>query len=421
NISSDAIPKVYPLVWIGLTVALSVLIGFLGSLVLSRSIGKRIGFMPLAILLFVALFPLAYIMVKDSALYDGWRQLLFVYPTMLIVAALFYDQLSRRLEHLNWGQYAVLGGLLLLSADALLFTLRNPGLAYVYFNPLGGGVRGAFGNYELDYWGLSTKQAIDKLEAEGILHPQMDTLVLGTTFEYNIRRQLDPSYRQRVKLRYVRAAKRFGEKWDYGIFPSRFLRGAHLRNGTWPNSKSVYTITVNGVPVTSIERDVEQYAMEAEAALKAGDAARALQLFEQEVAKYPDNEQGWTGLASAALSLGKYKRALEATEQALRVAPDNETALYLRAYAKLQSGQVNEAMAEFNYLLKVDPENAMAYYWLGEIHLQRQELQTAFEHFRKAIERNPRFKQAYLRIADLFESQGDSQNAQAYRQAASQM
>jgi Tfp pilus assembly protein PilF len=53
--------------------------------------------------------------------------------------------------------------------------------------------------------------------------------------------------------------------------------------------------------------------------------------------------------------------------------------------------------------------------------LQRQELQSAFENFRKAIEHNPRFKQAYIRIAELFESQGDSQNAQTYRQAAAQL
>jgi hypothetical protein len=179
---------------------------------------------------------------------------------------------------------------------------------------LRGGVQGAFGNYELDYWGLSTKQAIHKLEAEGILHPEMDTLILGTTFEYNIRRQLDPSYRGRVKLRYVRAAKRFGERWDYGIFPSRFLRGAHLRNGTWPTSKTIYTIDVNGVPLTAIERDTTQYAMLAEAALKTGNASQALQLFEQEVAAYPDNEQAWTGLASAALGVGNVQRAFEAAE-----------------------------------------------------------------------------------------------------------
>jgi 4-amino-4-deoxy-L-arabinose transferase-like glycosyltransferase len=143
NISSDVIPKAYPIIWIGLTVALSVLLGFLGSVVWGRSIGKRVGFLPLSILFFVALFPLVYIMVKDSALYDGWRQLLFVYPTTLVLGALFYDQLSRRLNGFSWGRYVLLGGLVLLSADALFFTLRNPGLAYVYFNPLAGGRPGS--------------------------------------------------------------------------------------------------------------------------------------------------------------------------------------------------------------------------------------------------------------------------------------
>jgi hypothetical protein len=36
---------------------------------------------------------------------------------------------------------------------------------YVYFNPLGGGLRGADGRYMLDYWGLAFKQAADELRA----------------------------------------------------------------------------------------------------------------------------------------------------------------------------------------------------------------------------------------------------------------
>jgi tetratricopeptide (TPR) repeat protein len=310
---------------------------------------------------------------------------------------------------------------LLLSADALLFTARNPALSYVYFNPLVGGIKGAFGQYELDYWGLSSRQAVEWMEAEGILHAGMDTLTIGTTFPYNVLRQLDLSYKEKVNVQYIRYHRRFSESWDYGIFPNRFIRGPHLRNNTWPMSKTVHRIEANGVPLAVVEHDPEQFAMKAEALLKTGQAAEAIGLFQQEVAKYPDNEQGWTGLASAQVSLGQVDEALASAEKALEIAPENETGLYLKGYAYLAKNNGPEALNTFNYLLRVDPENAMAYYWIGEIYKQRQDLQTAFNNFRKAIEYNPKLKQAYLGIATIFEEQGDMENATRYRNAADQL
>jgi tetratricopeptide (TPR) repeat protein len=422
NMFSDGIPASYPLVWLGISVALSVIVGFFLSILTFPWLSKKYGGVSVLLLLFVAIFPLAYIMFKESALYDGWRQLLFIYPTVLVLGALSYEYLAERFSsRTKWAGLATIGVVLLLSADALLFTARNPALSYVYFNPLVGGIKGAFGQYELDYWGLSSRQAVEWMEAEGILHAGMDTLTIGTTFPYNVLRQLDLSYKEKVNVQYIRYHRRFSESWDYGIFPNRFIRGPHLRNNTWPMSKTVHRIEANGVPLAVVEHDPEQFAMKAEALLKTGQAAEAIGLFQQEVAKYPDNEQGWTGLASAQVSLGQVDEALASAEKALEIAPENETGLYLKGYAYLAKNNGPEALNTFNYLLRVDPENAMAYYWIGEIYKQRQDLQTAFNNFRKAIEYNPKLKQAYLGIATIFEEQGDMENATRYRNAADQL
>jgi tetratricopeptide (TPR) repeat protein len=421
NMFSDGIPSSYPLVWLGISVALSVIAGFFLSLLTFPGLVKKHGVIPVVLLLFVTIFPLAYIMFKESALYDGWRQLLFIYPTVLVLGALGFEYLAQRFTpRTKWAGPAIIGIVVLLSADALLFTARNPALAYVYFNPLAGGIKGAFGQYELDYWGLSSRQAVEWMEDEGILHPGMDTLTIGTTFPYNVRRQLDLSYKKKVKIQYIRYHRRFSESWDYGIFPSRFIRGPHLRNNTWPTSKTVHRIEANGVPLAVVEHDPDQFAMQAEALLKAGQAPQAIQRFQQEVAKYPDNEQGWNGLASAQVSIGDGDQALTSAAKALEIAPDNETALYLKGYAYLTKNNGPEALNTFNHLLQVDPENAMAYYWIGEIYKQRKELETAFNNFRKAIEYNPKLKQAYLSIATIFEEQGDMENANRYRNAAAQ-
>jgi len=421
NMYSDGIPRSYPVIWLGISVALSVIVGFLGSLVALGALGKRYGRLPLLLLFFCTLFPLLYIMIKQSPLYDGWRQLLFIYPTTLVTSALFFTYLGDYLNRFSWGRYALWAGVLLLSADALFFTARNPSYPYVYFNPLVGGGKGAFGQYEMDYWGLSSQQAIEWMEDQGILHAGVDSLTIGTTFPYNVQRQLDFSYKDKVKVQYIRYHRRFSEPCDYGIFPNRFIRSAHLKAGTWPMSKTVHTVTANGVPLAVVEHDPQGFAMQAEALLKANQAAAAVPLFQQEVAAYPDNEQGWTGLASALVTINQPDPALEAADKALAIAPDNETALYLQGYAYLQKNDAAKAMGTFTYLLKVDPENAMAFYWMGEIYKQRNELQNAFDSFQQAIQYNPKLKQAYLSAADILEQQGDSNNAARYRQAAAQL
>lgn len=422
NMFSDEIPITYPLTWMRISVALSVLLGIILSFVMSIRLAKKHGAIPVTLLFFVALFPLLYIMVKESALYDGWRQLLFIYPSLLVLGALSFEELAQWLQaRWKYASIAVLAGVVLLSADALLYTARNPALAYTYFNPLVGGIKGAYGQYEIDYWGLSVKQSIEWMEDEGILHPDMEPITIGTTFPYNLRRQLDPAYKPKVKTQYVRYHRRFSEKWDYGIFPSRFIRGPHLRNGTWPMSKTIHRVEANGVPLAVIERDPEQFAMQAEQLLKSGQAAQAIPLFQQEVEKYPDNEQGWTGLASAQASVGQSDQALASAEKALEIAPDNETALYLKGYAYLGKNDAAQALNTFNYLLQIDPENSMSYYWIGEIYKQRQQPQMALENFNKAIQYNPKLKQAYLSIATIYEEQGDVNNANRYRQAAAKL
>ena len=49
--------------------------------------------------------------------------------------------------------------------EPAVFMWRNHPNQCVYFNAFAGGPRGAFGRYELDYWGNSARQAIDWLDS----------------------------------------------------------------------------------------------------------------------------------------------------------------------------------------------------------------------------------------------------------------
>lgn len=106
------------------------------------------------------LFPIAYVIVKHSTLYDGIRHLLFILPPLAVLAALGWSWL---LGHASRG--VRIAGLVLLAvglAEPLIFQVRNHPNQVVYFNHLLGGPRNAFGRFELDYWGNCLHQALER-------------------------------------------------------------------------------------------------------------------------------------------------------------------------------------------------------------------------------------------------------------------
>jgi len=113
------------------------------------------------------LFPFAYILVRQSVLYDGVRHFLFLLPPLTVLAALVLSGLIKE----TLSQRIPILGVLLLTLGGLhlvwtgLQMVRLHPYEYVYFNPLVGGLRGAEGRFETEYWGTSTRAAVEGLDA----------------------------------------------------------------------------------------------------------------------------------------------------------------------------------------------------------------------------------------------------------------
>ena len=100
------------------------------------------------------------IVVFDSIVYDGWRHVYFIYPSLLIVAmALLHGILQKmRIKALLIGVCAVQ------IIATMVYMVRNHPYQMTYFNSLVSHKEGALrANYEMDYWGVATKQAYEYL------------------------------------------------------------------------------------------------------------------------------------------------------------------------------------------------------------------------------------------------------------------
>ncbi|MEY3052636.1 MAG: hypothetical protein RLY31_2421 [Bacteroidota bacterium] len=421
NVMSDQTDWDYALQWVWRTVPLFALAGLAVALLYFRSLWRRYLPLPLLLVCFSGFFPLSYIIYKDSVLHDGWRHLTFVYPPLLAFSVLGLVRLEEQLREKKTARYVLYGAVGLLMLEPAVFIARNTAYPYVYFNPAAGGVGHAFGRYETDYWGLSVRQAVDWLEASGRISPDMqDTVVVGTSFSFLLGTYVAKKYDGKVQVRYQRFNNRYDREWDYGIFPSRYIKGPHLRAGTWPNARTIHTVDANGVPLTAVEQGGGAI-FRAEQAFKRQDWQAAIAAYEEELRQYADNEIAWTNLAIAYLNSNDLPAAKNAAEKLLQVAPDNASGLLYRGLAQLNLGDTNAAEADFRQAVAVEADFSTAYYYLALIEKQRRNLSGALSYLQQVLTLAPRFRAAYELAAQIYEEQGDPARAAQFRQAANSM
>ena len=121
----------------------------------------------LLICLSVFLAPLVAVAVLCSTLFNGWRHLYFVYPGFLALslAGLAYlwrrcDALSRLL-HQRIAKAALAGAVVLSVLFTGAFMIRSHPHQLIYFNAFVGGPARAQSNYQIGYWGIEYKEAIE--------------------------------------------------------------------------------------------------------------------------------------------------------------------------------------------------------------------------------------------------------------------
>ncbi|UQZ91439.1 hypothetical protein C4J81_19265 (plasmid) [Deltaproteobacteria bacterium Smac51] len=107
------------------------------------------------IFLSLVLCPVAAVIILSSVLYDGWRQMYFIYPAFILVAIKGFVFLLNSTKMVRYSAMAVVAFSFMWNA-AWIFNAHP--LQNVYFNVLAG--KDWRNNFEVDYWGLANREAI---------------------------------------------------------------------------------------------------------------------------------------------------------------------------------------------------------------------------------------------------------------------
>lgn len=177
-IRADSLPWHYIPVWISITTPIAYLglfvigmMAWLGALVRQpvEFYRQRMGEL---VVLAAFLGPLLAVIGLKAELYDGWRHLYFLYPPFVLIAIGGLSVLFRRIDlHLKAGAgraaKGVVAGLIAVNLTTVgWFMIKYHPYQNVYFNRFAGpDMKEIKRRFEMDYWGLSYRAALEHLVA----------------------------------------------------------------------------------------------------------------------------------------------------------------------------------------------------------------------------------------------------------------
>ena len=416
SMMSNEVPWNYIPTWLWITTPLVILYSAIAQLplmVINRKIFKREYSL---LLLFATLFPWAYAVYGKSALYDGMRHFLFVIPMIAVVAALTWDTFfsitKNKIIH-GGAALFMAGGLML----PLSFCVTNHPNEYVYFNQHIGGIKGAYGNFDTDYYQNSIKQACVWAH-ENIKPVDGKKIIIAT----NTADPVSWSFKNdtaHFKIIYTRYYGRTEKKWDYGIFYSRPIDRTQLMNKSWPGSNTIYSVTAGGVPLCNIVHRTNTDDFAAKDSMQAGKFIAAVHLYKNALAADNSNEEICTKLAQAYMALNKPDSAAIIAQQSLKLYPLSPQALDILCNAFFGVGEFEKAINACSDFLRNDNTADEAYMNMGLAYAYMKNYDQAFYNLNIATQLNPGNWQAYQIIGAIYQQKGDAQTAQQYFNQAS--
>jgi tetratricopeptide (TPR) repeat protein len=422
-------PWYYVFKFVGMGNPLYLLLGLALSFILFNPLKKKIGIGNWLMLQFMIFFPIFYAEYSNINYYNGWRHYLFILPFLIPLAAAAFDYLFTLKKPIALASAIVLIGLF---AKPAIWIAQNHPNEYVYFNELVGGLKGAYGVYETDYYSNSCREAAEWIAKQ---HPK-DTLVIGINNETTTASYWAKQINPKLNFVWTREAEEQKLAWDYLILTTRTFSKNELQNGSFPPKGTVYTVEADGIPLAAVIKR-ENYSMpRGYLALDKQDFDSSIYYFEDAVKYAPMDEETWRMLGFSLINKGRLDSAEIMLKKAIEIYPENFTAYnnlglvyfnkkdfvkateafnkstkykeniteswYYCALAYLNLGDYPNAIKQLEMAVKHNASIPEVYYYLAKSYYAVGSLQKAADNYQLALSLNQRMGSAWLELAEVF-------------------
>ena len=393
---SDFMPWYYIPVSMVITIPVIVLTGFSLFILQIRTVFRTSRSLIYGLILITILFPVVFVIYEKSNLYSSWRQFLFLYPGIVLLAStgIFRFVSSLKRVYFKWGAIAVFA---ILSIHPVRFMIKNHPYYYLYYNQIVGGLKGAYGNYEADYYYVSQTEAskwlIDYIGKNNIRGPLKVKATYSVEWQFRNHPEIETSY--------FRYEERSQADWDYAIVVNRYISPFMLKNDFWPPANSIHVIYVDSVPICAVIERKSKDDFYGYKALSEGNNSEAVRYFEDALRNNGSDELIFFNFAAALYNEKEYLKADSVLKKGLEINPECEPILmYLGNIARAQN-RSDDAIRYYEKVISVNRKYFEAYVALSQL-LYEGELQRARSLLRTCLTINPGYKPAIVALADTY-------------------
>jgi tetratricopeptide (TPR) repeat protein len=413
---SANLPLTYLPKMIFMTTPLMVWVAVATTVGLMPAVLRRVNWGLLFGTLFAFVFPLAYIIYTDANVYGGWRHVLFVYPPLVAFGAVGVEVALRLGTVRTYINKIVWGGMALLVLLSGYWYVRSHPNQYVYYNETVGGINGAYGNYELDYYFNAMRPTCEWFNRHVLdsLKPG-DTVIVAS----NASKQLDFYYKddKRVKIVYTNYYNRNMINWDYGVFSAKGVNPHHIQTGTFPHQGTIYTEKVGNAVLGFCIRRPSRLDMEAFEANKRNDFVTSQAKAEEYLNTIDSNDAAVRNyLSNAYLQTKQLDKAEAESRRVLALHPKHTGGYGVLGQVYMNQNKFKEAITTFRQLLNEERNTYWAHYFIAICYYNAyQNCDLAIAHFDTCISYNRGFREAYIQGENISTKCGFNAKANYYR------
>lgn len=371
---------------------------------------------------FTALFPLFYIIYKKSNVYHAWRHVLFIFPSVAVMASLGWYYVNGYIADTWRKAYAGIAIAALLLVEPILFIIPTYPNTVTYHNQFAGGVQGAYGNYEVDYYYNSVKQCVDRFINEELPKYKPDDTITVASNAVHLLYPVLTKYKN-LRVNYVRYHEKDQQPWDYAIFHIALIPLDVIQSENWVPESAIYTAQVKGKPLCLLLKRASQDDLLGFQALQNGNREQALEYFRKYLSKDANNVNVLTTTARVFMEMNNMDSAYVYAAKAYGL--DNTGVETKRVYgmALTYKGEGEKARAIFREIVAERPDFIMGYYYMAMVEKSMglyQEALVNFDRVAKAYQsQEPSISaECYTHMGDIFKAKGDMAQANTMYQKA---
>jgi len=329
--------------------------------------------------------------------------------------------------------------LLLLLWNPIRHIVKNHPYQYVYFNEWAGGTNKAYGNYEMDYYYNSTREAAEWILKNNDIVPDDNSKIRIASWHLASVNYFFRNDTANFRTVFTRWYERGNSDWDYAIFTVTGMMPEEIKSANFPPKNTVYQIKVDNKPICLVLKRETKDDLIGLQLTNNKEFQPAIFYLKKALEVDPSNISITMNLIETYFNIGELDPAKIYIDQLLEFVPKYEPANYMLAHYYQYTRESDKALKILKTIRENNVKFKAAYHFAFQIYAQQNDLKNAEKmmlnlmaidqldeqgfkqlisiYKAQGLDERGAYKKVYKKYIDIYEKLGKKKEAQMYRDA----